>query len=114
MKKVFSGFVGILFVVVMAFTLCACGSGQKNESANNSEFAGMQNIQSMVDYAEKLEKAGNTEAAARIWARIANASKEAGGADAQKLMEYSTGAKLLGTIEETNNIAAILRGGKGE
>ena len=43
----------MILAVIMAFTLCACG---KNKTKNNSEFVGMQNIQSMVDYAEKLER----------------------------------------------------------
>ena len=111
MKKFFCGFVEIMLVALMVCTLCACG---KNKTKNSSELAGMQNIQSMVDYAEKLEKAGNTEAAARIWARIANASKEAGGADAQKMMEDSTGAKIIDALEEANKIAPVIRGGKGE
>ena len=97
MKKFLCGFVEIMLVALMVCTLCACG---KNKAKNNSELAGMKNIQSMVDYAEKLEKAGNTEAAARIWACIENASKEAGGADAQKMMEDSTAQKSLTPLKK--------------
>ncbi len=111
MKKVLYSFVGMILAVIMAFTLCACG---KNKTKNNSEFVGMQNIQSMVDYAEKLEKAGNTEAAARIWARIANAAKEAGGADAEKIMDDSVGERALDAIEKANRIIPVIRGGKGK
>ena len=56
MKKVRSVFSVLLLAAIM-LTLCACGKGK---AKNDAAYAGVQNLQSLVDYAEKLEKAGDT------------------------------------------------------
>ena len=59
-----------MLVVCMALTLCSCGKKSKK-----TEYLGEnpEAVKQYLEYAEKLEKAGNKEAAAQIYTMIEKA-----------------------------------------
>lgn len=99
MKKV----VAIILAVLMLFALCACGnSGKTNDS---------QNMQSLIKYAEQLEKAGNSEAAAAVYELIA----QGGGAELiEKAHEEFPAVKDADEIEQIEEVFDHLKGGDGK
>ena len=99
MKKV----VAIMLVVLMLLSLCACGNnGKTNDS---------QNMKSLINYAEQLEKAGNSEAAAAVYELIA----QGGGAELiEKAHEEFPAVKAADEIEQTEEVFDHLKGGDGK
>ena len=115
----------ILFAMVIGIT-CFCGScslgtdgnsqskektGQARDESTKqaSGWAGVpQTVQmeSLMDYAKKLEAAGNQEAAAAVYELIA----QSGGEMIQKLYEENP---VVSSAEELNQWNEVLRGGKG-
>lgn len=115
----------ILFAMVIGIT-CFCGScsfgaagnsqgkeqtGQARDESTKlaSGWAGVpQTVQmeSLMDYAKKLEAAGNKEAAAAVYELMARN----GGEMIQKLYEENP---VISSAEEWNQWNEILRGGKG-
>ncbi|MBR0466208.1 MAG: hypothetical protein IJJ40_01780 [Clostridia bacterium] len=95
--------VAIILAVLMLFALCACGnSGKTNDS---------QNMQSLIKYAEQLEKAGNSEAAAAVYELIA----QGGGAELiEKAHEEFPAVKDADEIEQVEEVFDHLKGGDGK
>ncbi|MBR3144703.1 MAG: hypothetical protein IKF53_02275 [Clostridia bacterium] len=99
MKKV----VAIILAVLMLLSLCACG--------NNGKTNGSQNMKSLIKYAEQLEKAGNSEAAAAVYELIA----QGGGAELiEKAHEEFPAVKSADEIEQAEEVFDHLKGGAGK
>ena len=87
-----------LLAAVLALALCACGltdflgglfGGSGSSDAQASSVT--QNVQALLDYAKRLEEAGNPEAAAEVYSKL----DEAAQADAQ----YQAAAILEGSSD---------------
>lgn len=72
MKKAGSVFLVLVLALTLALGLCACNS-EKGDEASGADYS----VQAMLDYAQQLEKAGNSEAAMAVLELVA----QKGGAD---------------------------------
>ena len=72
MKKV----VAIILAVLMLFALCACGSkGGGNKAGRPTTYDGKNEYEALLNYANRLEEAGNAEAAALVRSKIPQAGR---------------------------------------
>ncbi|MBQ9376047.1 MAG: hypothetical protein IJU04_06925 [Ruminococcus sp.] len=119
----------VLLIVSLSLSLCSCVNKEsKNSKADvstssttdNSEKIkttkpvnyGMKNIQAMIDYAQRLEKEGNEDAATQVWALIPKAAEKAAKEQAKQDIENRDDMKILGQIHEATELADDLGGGK--
>lgn len=93
----------LLIALMLMLSLCACG--------NNGKTHDLQNMQSLLDYAKQLEKAGNSEAAAAVYELIA----QGGGAELiEKAHEEFPAVKDADEIEQIEEVFDHLKGGDGK
>ena len=95
--------IALLLSVLMLLSLCACGNnGKTNDS---------QNMQSLIKYAEQLEKAGNSEAAEAVYELIAQ------GGGAELIEKAHDEFPILSAADELGQFEAVfghLKGGDGK
>lgn len=95
--------IALLLSALMLLSLCACG--------NNGKTHDLQNMQSLIKYAEQLEKAGNSEAAAAVYELIA----QGGGAELiEKAHEKFPAVEAADEIEQIEEVFDHLKGGDGK
>ena len=95
--------IALLLSVLMLLSLCACG--------NNGKTHDSQNMQSLIKYAEQLEKAGNSEAAAAVYELIAQ------GGGAELIEKAHEEFPILSAADELGQFEAVfshLKGGDGK
>ncbi|MBR1842008.1 MAG: zinc-ribbon domain-containing protein [Oscillospiraceae bacterium] len=84
---------------------------KRSENRSDSETYDAQSLRSLLDYAEQLEKAGNSEAAAAVYELIARG----GGAELiKKAHEELPALKSADEIEQIEEIFDHLKGGDGK
>ena len=108
MKKHMKTLLCLLLAIFILVALCACGSkkDEKPESRTNQA-----NITSLYDYARRLEEAGNSEAAAAVYALIA----QGGGAELiEKAHEEFPAVKDADEIEQIEEVFDRMKGGDGK
>ena len=92
-----------LLIAIMLLSLCACGGSE----APASSFEG----QSLPEYAEQLEKADNSEAAAAVYELIAQ------GGGAELIEKAHDEFPILSAADELGQFEAVfshLKGGDGK
>ena len=93
----------ILCVLLAALLLCACG--------NDEKAAGRVNFESLRSYAQKLEKEGNTQAAAAVYELIA----KGGGAEfIEKAHGNVPAIEKTDEIDQLEKLSDNIKGGNGK
>ena len=89
MKQI-KGLIALLLALVIALCLAACGGkadGKATETEPKTFSADMERVQTLLDYAERLEAAGNDAAAARVYAMLGDAMEADARLAAEKALE---------------------------
>ena len=109
MKKV----VAIILAVLMLFALCACGSEDEgNKAGRPTTYDGKNEFEALLDYADRLEEAGNAEAAALVRSKIPQAAAGEAREKIEEYMQNNEQFQLFENMEDAIEIADALRGGK--
>lgn len=105
----------MLLAVALLLGLCACGGGkdetQEELQTRPTTYDGQNSLDAVLDYAYRLEAAGNAQAAALVRSRIPQA---AAGEANQKIEEFKQSNEdwqLIESIEDAMRIADALAGG---
>ena len=124
MKKV----VAIILAVLMLFALCACGSkdgGNKagrpttydgtdggNKAGRPTTYDGKNEYEALLNYADRLEEAGNAEAAALVRSKIPQAAAGEAREKIEEYMQNNEQFQMFENMEDAIEIADALKGGK--
>lgn len=109
MKKV----VAIMLAVLMLFALCACGSKDGgNKAGRPTTYDGKNEYEALLNYADRLEEAGNAEAAALVRARIPQAAAGEAREKIEEYMQNNEQFQMFENMEDAIEIADALKGGK--
>ena len=109
MKKV----VAIILAVLMLFALCACGSKDGgNKAGRPTAYDGKNEFEALLDYADRLEEAGNAEAAALVRSKIPQAAAGEARKKIEEYMQNNEQFQMFENIEDAIEIADALKGGK--
>jgi len=109
MKKV----VAIILAVLMLFALCACGSKDGgNKAGRPTTYDGKNEYEALLNYANRLEEAGNAEAAALVRARIPQAAAGEAREKIEEYMQNNEQFQMFENMEDAIEIADALKGGK--
>lgn len=109
MKKVIS----IMLAVLMLFALCACGSKDGgNKAGRPTTYDGKNEYEALLNYADRLEEAGNAEAAALVRARIPQAAAGEAREKIEEYMQNNEQFQMFENMEDAIEIADALKGGK--
>ncbi len=109
MKKV----VAIILAVLMLFALCACGSkAGGNKAGRPTTYDGKNEYEALLNYANRLEEAGNAEAAALVRARIPQAAAGEAREKIEEYMQNNEQFQMFENMEDAIEIADALKGGK--
>lgn len=109
MKKV----VAIMLAVLMLFALCACGSKDGgNKAGRPTTYDGKNEYEALLNYANRLEEAGNAEAAALVRARIPQAAAGEAREKIEEYMQNNEQFQMFENMEDAIEIADALKGGK--
>lgn len=109
MKKV----VAIVLAVLMLFALCACGAKNGgNKDGRPTAYDGKNEFEALLDYADRLEEAGNEEAAALVRSKIPQAAAGEANEKIEKYMQNDEQFKMVENIEDAIEISDALKGDK--
>lgn len=109
MKKV----VAIILAVLMLFALCACDSKDGgNKAGRPTTYDGKNEYEALLNYADRLEEAGNAEAAALVRARIPQAAAGEAREKIEEYMQNNEQFQMFENMEDAIEIADALKGGK--
>lgn len=89
----------LLALLLLFSILLFSGCGTKKGKSRPTDYDGDNSVAALIDYAQRLEEAGNTEAAARIYAMI---EKSAGAAD----IELSDDQELVDEYQKAKSLAS--------
>ena len=106
MKKV----VAIILAVLMLFALCACGSKDGgNKAGRPTTYDGKNEYEALLDYANRLEEAGNAEAAALVRSKIPQAAAGEANEEIEKYMQNNEDLQTAENIVDAIEIIAALK-----
>lgn len=106
MKKV----VAIILAVLMLFALCACGSKDGgNKAGRPTTYDGKNEFEELLDYANRLEEAGNAEAAALVRSKIPQAAAGEANEEIEKYMQNNEDLQTAENIVDAIEIFAALK-----
>ena len=109
MKKV----VAIILAVLMLFALCACGSKDGgNKAGRPTTYDGKNEYEALLNYANRLEEAGNAEAAALVRSKIPQAAAGEAREKTEEYMQNNEQFQMFENMEDAIEIADALKGGK--
>lgn len=109
MKKV----VAIILAVLMLFALCACGSKDGgNKAGRPTTYDGKNEYEALLNYADRLEEAGNAEAAALVRSKIPQAAAGEAREKIEEYMQNNEQFQMFENMEDAIEIADALKGGK--
>ena len=109
MKKV----VAIILAVLMSLALCACGSKNGgNKDGRPTDYDGKNEFEALLDYADRLEEAGNAEAAALVRSKIPQAAAGEAREKIEEYMQNDEQFQMFENMEDAMEIADALKGGK--
>ena len=109
MKKV----VAIILAVLMLFALCACGSkGGGNKAGRPTTYDGKNEYEALLNYANRLEEAGNAEAAALVRSKIPQAAAGEAREKIEEYMQNNEQFQMFENMEDAIEISDALKGGK--
>lgn len=109
MKKV----VAIILAVLMLFALCACGSKDGgNKAGRPTTYDGKNEYEALLNYANRLEEAGNAEAAALVRSKIPQAAAGEAREKIEEYMQNNEQFQMFENMEDAIEIADALKGGK--
>ncbi|MBQ7485623.1 MAG: hypothetical protein IJT78_03235 [Oscillospiraceae bacterium] len=104
--------IALLLAALMLAALCACGGKGGDQASRPTAYDGKNEYEALLDYADRLEEAGNAEAAALVRARIPQA---AAGEAREKIEEYMHNDEqfqMFENMEDAMEIADALKGDK--
>ena len=96
--------IAFLLAALVLLALCACKPKNDKEPSSNEART---NISSLLDYAKKLEKSGNSEAAAAVYELIAQ------GGGAELIQKAHTDNPIVEKIDEIEQMEEIFDNTKG-
>lgn len=109
MKKV----VAIILAVLMLFALCACGSKDGgNKAGRPTTYDGKNEYEALLNYANRLEEAGNAEAAALVRSKIPQAAAGEANEEIEKYMQNNENLQTAENIVDAIEIIDALKGDK--
>lgn len=109
MKKVIS----IMLAVLMLFALCACGSKDGgNKAGRPTTYDGKNEYEALLGYANRLEEAGNAEAAALVRSKIPQAAAGEANEETEKYMQNNENLQTAENIVDAVEISDALKGDK--
>ena len=109
MKKV----VAIILAVLMLFALCACGSKDGgNKAGRPTTYDGKNEYEALLNYANRLEEAGNAEAAALVRSKIPQAAAGEANEKIEKYMQNNENLQTAENIVDAIEISDALKGDK--
>lgn len=109
MKKV----VAIILAVLMLFALCACGSKDGgNKAGRPTTYDGKNEYEALLNYANRLEEAGNAEAAALVRSKIPQAAAGEAREKIEEYMQNNEQFQMFENMEDAIEISDALKGGK--
>ena len=107
MKKV----VAIILAVLMLFALCACGSKDgENKAGRPTTYDGKNEYEALLNYADRLEEAGNAEAAALVRSKIPQAAAGEAREKIEEYMQNNEQFQMFENMEDAIEIADALKG----
>ena len=111
MKKV----VAIILAVLMLFALCACGSKDGgNKAGRPTTYDGKNEFEALLNYADRLEEAGNAEAAALVRSKIPQAAAGEANEKIEKHMQNNENLQTAENIVDAIEFFDALKGDKFE
>lgn len=109
MKKV----VAIILAVLMLFALCACGAKDGgNKAGRPTTYDGKNEYEALLNYADRLEEAGNAEAAALVRSKIPQAAAGEANEEIEKYMQNNENLQTAENIVDAIEIIDALKGDK--
>ena len=111
MKKTFA----ILLAALMLLALCACGFGNGGNTGENAgdrptKYDGQNSIEAIIDYADRLEAAGNEEAAAIVRSHIPQAASGEANQKIEEFKQENEDLQIVEVVEDAVRIANAQRG----
>lgn len=107
MKKIIS----IMLAVLMSLALCACGGKAGDKAESPAAYDGKSEYEALLDYAKRLEEAGNEEAAVAVYALLPQ------GGGAELIEKAHDEFPVLSAADELGQFEAVfshLKGGDGK
>lgn len=109
MKKIIS----IMLAVLMSLALCACGSKDGgNKAGRPTTYDGKNEYEALLNYANRLEEAGNAEAAALVRSKIPQAAAGEANERIEKYMQNNENLQTAENIVDAIEIFDALKGDK--
>lgn len=103
--------------VLLMTVLCACRIKDGEDTSSETEsvsYSGMQNVEAIIAYAERLEAEGDYEAAAQVWALLPASAQDAAAEDAWKTAEDSPQIRAYQMMKEARDIVSAMQNGEVE
>ena len=107
-------FLAMLLAAALLIGLCACGGNDETQEDPNTRpttYDGQNSLDAILDYADRLEAAGNAEAAALVRSRIPQAAAGEANQKIEEFKQTSEDWQLIEDIEDAMRIAEALAGG---
>ena len=107
-------FLAMLLAAALLIGLCACGGNDETQEDPNTRpttYDGQNSLDAILDYADRLEAAGNAEAAALVRSRIPQAAAGEANQKIEEFKQTSEDWQLIEDIEDATRIAEALAGG---
>lgn len=107
-------FLTMLLAAALLIGLCACGGNDETQEDPNTRpttYDGQNSLDAILDYADRLEAAGNAEAAALVRSRIPQAAAGEANQKIEEFKQTSEDWQLIEDIEDATRIAEALAGG---
>ena len=112
MKKLTKG-LALLLALILLFALCACGSKDGgNKAGRPTTYDGKNEYEALLNYADRLEEAGNAEAAALVRSKIPQAAAGEAREKIEEYMQNNEQFQMFENMEDAIEIADALKGGK--
>ena len=113
MKKRMKFLLCALLAISILVSLCACGAKNGgNKDGRPTAYDGKNEFEALLDYADRLEEAGNAEAAALVRSKIPQAAAGEARKKIEENMQNNEQFQMFENIEDAIEIADALKGGK--
>ena len=105
--------IALLLAVLMSLALCACGAENGgNKDGRPTAYDGKNEFEALLDYADRLEEAGNAEAAALVRSKIPQAAAGEARQKAYEKQEENSDLQWVEDLKDLTEFYNLTKGGK--
>lgn len=111
--------IAVISFIIVSISLTGCSNSKSNEKKQTSgkkttTTQSIQAVKSLIDYADRLEKAGNEEAAAKVRAAIPQAAAGEARQKAYEQQKENDELQMMEDMEDLLEAYNLTKGGKGK